>query len=99
MTRKPKGSSKAAKPVRAMIQIRPGEMKEVALVPVTVKRTEGGPIVYRLSDGSAIELQVVPMSIRLAVGEYDGFGNPIYVVQTANAMSVTSPKSLRKKPK
>lgn len=51
---------------------------------------------YLLEDGSAIKLKPVATKILRLRDVYDGAGNPIYLVQTNNVMTVDCPQNLKK---
>lgn len=47
-------------------------------------------------DGSEIKLRVVVKEVLRLVGEYDGQGDPVYVVNSATVYSVLSAEHLRR---
>jgi hypothetical protein len=51
--------------------------------------------VYEISDGTILRMKSVVMSIVKLLDEYDPAGNPVYVVQASNVMSVSAPEELK----
>ena len=52
--------------------------------------------IYSLSDGTTVRVkQSILQAVRID-GEYDAFGNPIYVLQTAPISVITAPENLKK---
>ena len=51
---------------------------------------------YLLEDGTVIRTKVVTTDIIRLDGEYDGEGNPIYVMKTTTVSSVSAPEILKK---
>ncbi len=51
---------------------------------------------FRLADGSEIRMRVAVTDILRVDGEYDGEGNPVYIVKSQNVVSVFSPENLRR---
>lgn len=55
---------------------------------------------YELDDGTTMKIKSVLKGVRRAKDQHGPDGNPIYVVQTMNAVRVFNvPKKLKKKPK
>jgi hypothetical protein len=54
--------------------------------------------IYKLQDGTTLKLKTVISSIIRLKGEYDGAGNPVYLVNAAPAIAADSPEKLKKKP-
>lgn len=53
-------------------------------------------IVIEVSDGAILRLKPVPVSIVKVFDQYDPLGNPVYVVNASNIMSVSVPEELKK---
>jgi hypothetical protein len=54
---------------------------------------------YLLDDGTVVRLRLVVTSVNRFDDLYDGEGNPAYVVNSTNVISVSAPEDLRKGPK
>lgn len=52
---------------------------------------------YLVDDGSVVRIKLIATEILRVEGEYDPQGNPIYVLQSTNVMSVSSPDKLKRK--
>jgi hypothetical protein len=52
---------------------------------------------YLLEDGSLLKIKTVVTEIFRVIGEYDGHGNPMYIVRSGNVVSVIATEGLRKK--
>lgn len=51
---------------------------------------------YLVDDGSVVRIKLVATEVLRIDGQYDPQGNPVYLVQSTNVMSVDSPENLRK---
>lgn len=51
---------------------------------------------YLVDDGSVVRIKLVATEIIRLDDQYDAQGNPVYVVQSTNVMSVDAPEGLRK---
>jgi hypothetical protein len=51
---------------------------------------------YILHDGSSLKLKAVLTEVMRVEGAYTPTGDPIYLIQAAQIMSVNAPESLRK---
>jgi hypothetical protein len=51
---------------------------------------------YLLDDHSVLKLKPVVTDIVRVPNEYDGAGNPVYVIQSTNVVAVDAPEDLRK---
>lgn len=51
---------------------------------------------YVCDDGSVVRLKPVVTEIFRIEGEYDPMGNPVYVVNSTNVVSVSAPDELRR---
>ena len=54
---------------------------------------------YILDDGTVLKMKLVLKKVLKAENEFDGEGNPVYVMQSTNVTTVSSPKNLRRKDK
>lgn len=52
---------------------------------------------YLLDDGTVVKFKTVVTDVVKLIGEYDGEGNPVYVIKSKNIVSVSAPDSLKKK--
>ncbi|MBI3317349.1 MAG: hypothetical protein HYZ85_05025 [Candidatus Omnitrophica bacterium] len=52
---------------------------------------------YFLDDGSTIKMKLILKKVLKVENEFDGEGNPVYVMQSTNVTSVSAPQQLRKK--
>jgi hypothetical protein len=71
--------------------------KEVDASPIEINQENSSWNTYLLEDQSVLKLKVVLTKAVRLDGEYDGEGNPIYMVQSTNIVKVDSPDSLKKK--
>jgi hypothetical protein len=51
---------------------------------------------YILHDGSTLKVKAVVTEVARLQGVYDQKGDPVYMVQASQVMSVTAPESLRR---
>ena len=49
---------------------------------------------YLVEDGTMIKIKLVASEVVRLQGEYDAGGNPVYLVQSTNVMSVSAPEDL-----
>jgi hypothetical protein len=69
------------------------------------KRVEGKPVSFeiirigktliKLKDGNYIQITAVPVKVLKAVGQVDPEGNPVYMVNTSNVLSVWRPEQIK----
>ncbi len=52
---------------------------------------------YLLDDGTLLKIKAVLTNVYRVDGQYDGEGNPIYVIQSTNVISVNAQEELRRK--
>ena len=52
---------------------------------------------YLVEDGTVVRIKLVATEVVRLDGEYDGEGNPVYLVQSTNVMAVDSPEHLKRK--
>ncbi len=51
---------------------------------------------YLVDDGTVIRMKLVATEVMRLDSEYDQHGNPVYLVQSTNVMSVDAPQNLRR---
>ena len=51
---------------------------------------------YILDDGSTLKVKTVLTDVYKIIGEFDFAGNPVYISQTNNVVSVDAPDEIRK---
>lgn len=71
--------------------------KEVWAELVQVQDTQEKWNQYLLADGSVVRFKTVVTEIYRIEDEYDGEGNPVYFVKSANILSVNAPEELKGK--
>lgn len=64
--------------------------KEVEVTPVEIISQEEQWNQYQLLDGTVVRLKVVVTEILKVVGQFDNFGNPVYLVRSDN-VTMTRP--------
>ena len=52
---------------------------------------------YLLEDGTVLKLKPVATDVVRLIGEYDGEGNPVYVVRSRHILTAVVPEALKKK--
>ena len=52
---------------------------------------------YLLDDGSIVKMKLVVTKVLRIENKFDAEGNPMYLVQSTNVMSVGSPANLKRK--
>lgn len=81
-------------PTRRKIPVgRAGELKEAELIEIRQGNEHWND--YLLDDGSVVKMKTVVSQVWRLVGEYDGEGNPVYIVRSSNVLTVTAPDNLR----
>ena len=65
--------------------------REVEATPVEVSQTGEKWNEYLLEDGSVLKMKLILKKILRVDNEFDAEGNPVYVMQTTNVTTVTSP--------
>ena len=70
--------------------------KEVEATPVDVNQSNEKWNEYLLDDGTAIKMKLILKKVLRVDNEFDGEGNPVYVMQSTNVTTVTAPKNLRR---
>ncbi len=86
----------ANQPRRSKISPGPGQLPKDAEFVDVLTATEPWTQID-LADGSIIKLKPVVAEIWRVIGEYDGEGNPVYLVKTQNVMSVIASEDLKRK--
>ena len=70
--------------------------READAVPMEVNQSSEKWNEYFLEDGSIVKMKLVLKKVLKVENEYDGEGNPVYVMQSTNVTSVSAPKNLKK---
>ena len=65
--------------------------REVEASPVDVNQANEKWNEYLLEDGTVLKMKLVLKKVMKVDGEFDSEGNPVYVMQSTNVTSVTSP--------
>lgn len=66
-------------------------------VPVDVEEANERWNEYKLADGTVLRLKLVLSEARIMPGEFAEDGEPIYIVQSQNVLTVRAPDSLKRK--
>jgi hypothetical protein len=77
-----------------MITLPNGQQVEASVL--TFRTTNEDFSEYLLDDGTVVKLKVVVTDVARVEGIFDPQGNPLYIVQSTNVMSVDAPNELRK---
>ena len=72
-----------------------GRQVEASLIEMTQNAERWNE--YLLEDGTVLRMKLILKKVLRLDGEYDGDGNPVYIMQSTNVSTVTSPAHLRKK--
>jgi hypothetical protein len=83
---------------KGKIPVRPGEPPKDAEF-IEVRRSDEKWNEYELDDGTYLRLKLTAIEIWRVENEYDGEGNPVYVIKSHNLMSVRVPENLKQKRK
>ena len=66
--------------------------REAEATPVEVNQAGEKWNEYLLEDGTVLKMKLILKKIMRVENEFDSEGNPVYVMQTTNVTSVTSPR-------
>lgn len=80
---------------RRQIQLGPGGPSKDA-EQIEVQRSSEQWNEYLLADGSVVRFKAVVTEVWRIIGEYDGDGNPAYVVRSRNVVTVNAPDEMRR---
>jgi hypothetical protein len=72
--------------------------RQVEATPVDVNQSSEKWNEYLLEDGTVLKMKLILKKVMRVDNEYDGEGNPIYVMQSTNVNTITAPKHLKKNP-
>ena len=72
--------------------------REVEATPIDVHQSSERWNEYFLEDGSVLKMKLILKKVFRVENEFDGEGNPVYVMQSTNVTSVSAPKDLKNKP-
>lgn len=70
--------------------------REVQASPVEISQSMEQWNEYLMSDGTVLKMKLVLKKVFKVDGEFDAEGNPVYVMQSTNVSSLTSPKNLKR---
>ena len=71
--------------------------RQVDATPVDVNQSSERWNEYLLEDGTLLKMKLVLKKVLRVDGEFDTEGNPVYIMQSTNVSSITSPDHLRHK--
>lgn len=71
--------------------------EEVEALPIDINQASEYWNQYLLEDGTAMKMKLVATKVLRVDNRYDNEGNPFYIVQSTNVVSVNSPDNLRRK--
>lgn len=71
--------------------------RQVEATPVEVNQSSERWNEYLLEDGTLLKMKLVLKKVLRVDGEFDAEGNPVYIMQSTNVSSITSPDSLKHK--
>lgn len=71
--------------------------RQVQATPIEVNQSSERWNEYLLEDGTVLKMKLVLKKVLRIDGEFDAEGNPIYIMQSTNVSSISSPDHLKKK--
>jgi hypothetical protein len=71
--------------------------RQVQATPVDVNQSSERWNEYFLEDGTVLKMKLVLKKVFKVDGEFDEEGNPVYVMQSTNVTSVSTPGDSKKK--
>ena len=71
--------------------------RQVQATPIDVNQSGERWNEYFLEDGTVLKMKLVLKKVYKVDGEYDEEGNPVYVMQSTNVTTVSSPNDLKRK--
>ncbi len=71
--------------------------RQVDATPVDVNQSSERWNEYLMEDGTLLKMKLVLKKVLRVDGEFDAEGNPVYIMQSTNVSSITSPDNLRHK--
>ena len=72
--------------------------RQVEATPVEVTQNAERWNEYLLEDGTVLKMKLVLKKVLRVDGEFDSEGNPVYIMQSTNVSSISSPAHLKNKP-
>ncbi|MFA6600827.1 MAG: hypothetical protein WCU74_07450 [Candidatus Omnitrophota bacterium] len=72
--------------------------RQVEAAPVDVNQSSEKWNEYLLEDGTVLKMKLILKKVLRVDNEFDGEGNPVYVMQSTNVNTITAPKHLKKPP-
>lgn len=79
------------------IKIKLPDGREVDVTPVDINQSNEQWNNYILDDGSTLRVKLVITRISRLDNEYDVEGNPVYLFQSTNVVSVNCPENLKQR--
>ena len=70
--------------------------RDVLATPIEANQASERWNEYLLEDGTILKMKLILKKVLRVDGEYDGEGNPVYVMQSTNVTSITAPGELKK---
>lgn len=70
--------------------------KQVEATPVEVNQSGEKWNEYLLEDGTVLKMKLILKKVLRVDDEFDTEGNPVYVMQSTNVNTITSPKHLKR---
>jgi hypothetical protein len=84
--------------MREKIRVKLPDGREAIAMPIEINQTSEQWNHYLLDDGSSLRVKLVITKVSRIDNEYDPEGNPVYVFQSTNITSVSSPEDIKKRP-
>lgn len=70
--------------------------REAEASPIDVNSSQERWNEYLLEDGTVLKMKLVLKKVLKVEGEFDAEGNPVYVMQSTNVVSLSAPAHLKK---
>ena len=71
--------------------------RQVEASPIDVSQCSERWNEYLLEDGTVLKMKLVLQKVLRVDGQYDAERNPVYIMQSTNVSTVSSPEELKKK--
>jgi hypothetical protein len=69
--------------------------KKIEGKPIGFEIVRIGKTLIKLKDGNYIQITAVPIKVLKQIGAVDPEGNPVYIVNTSNVLSVWRPEQIK----
>ncbi|HHT9124520.1 MAG TPA: hypothetical protein ACFYD6_01735 [Candidatus Brocadiia bacterium] len=79
------------------VRIKLPDGREVDATPIDINQASEQWNHCLLEDGSVLRIKLIITKVFRIDDEYDAEGNPVYIFQSTNVTSITSPESLKRK--